>query len=215
MIRLIDIFFSIFLILILSPIFFLISLFLKITGEGEVFFLQERIGKNHKKFNVIKFVTMKKDSPNIGTGTITLKDDPRILPFGNFLRKFKINELPQLFNVIKGDMSFIGPRPLTKETFSFYSEEGKKKIIKTKPGLSGIGSIFFRNEEDFIGNNKSSVEKYQIQIAPYKEKLEIWYIDNESLFLYIKLFFLTIWVIFFKNSQIYKKVLPIPFIDKL
>ena len=215
MIRLIDIFFSLFLILILSPIFFLISLFLKITGEGEVFFLQERIGKNHKKFNVIKFVTMKKDSPNIGTGTITLKDDPRILPFGNFLRKFKINELPQLFNVIKGDMSFIGPRPLTKETFSFYSEEGKKKIIQIKPGLSGIGSIFFRNEEDFIGNDKKSVEKYQIKIAPFKEKLEVWYIENESLFLYVKLFFLTIWIIFFKNSQIYKKVLSIPFIEKL
>ena len=213
MIRLIDIFFSIFLILILSPIFFLISLFLKITGEGEVFFLQERIGKNHKKFNVIKFVTMKKDSPNIGTGTITLKDDPRILPFGNFLRKFKINELPQLFNVIKGDMSFIGPRPLTKETFSFYSEEGKKEIIKIKPGLSGIGSIYFRNEEDFIGNDKKSVENYQIKIAPIKERLEIWYVENESFSLYIKLFFLTIWVIFFKNSQIYKKVLSIPFID--
>ena len=213
MIRLIDIFFSLFLILILSPILLLISFFLKITGESEVFFLQERIGKNHKKFNVIKFVTKKKDSPNIGTGTITLKDDPRILPFGNFLRKFKINELPQLFNVIKGDMSFIGPRPLTKETFSFYSEEGKKEIIKIKPGLSGIGSIYFRNEEDFIGNDKKSVENYQIQIAPIKERLEIWYVENESFSLYIKLIFLTIWVIFFKNSQIYKKVLSIPFID--
>lgn len=213
MIRLIDIFFSLFLILILSPTFLLISFFLKITGEGEVFFLQERIGKKHKKFKVIKFVTMRKDSPNIGTGTITLKDDPRILSFGNFLRKFKINELPQLFNVIKGDMSFIGPRPLTKETFSFYSEEGKKEIIKIKPGLSGIGSIYFRNEEDFIGNDKKSVENYQIQIAPIKERLEIWYVENESFSLYIKLFFLTIWVIFFKNSQIYKKVLSIPFID--
>lgn len=213
MIRLIDIFFSLFLILILSPILLLISFFLKITGESEVFFLQERIGKKYKKFKVIKFVTMRKDSPNIGTGTITLKDDPRILPFGNFLRKFKINELPQLFNVIKGDMSFIGPRPLTKETFSFYSEEGKKEIIKIKPGLSGIGSIYFRNEEDFIGNDKKSVENYQIQIAPIKERLEIWYVENESFSLYIKLIFLTIWVIFFKNSQIYKKVLSIPFID--
>jgi len=212
-IRLIDIFFSLFLILILSPILLLISFFLKITGESEVFFLQERIGKKYKKFKVIKFVTMRKDSPNIGTGTITLKDDPRILPFGNFLRKFKINELPQLFNVIKGDMSFIGPRPLTKETFSFYSEEGKKEIIKIKPGLSGIGSIYFRNEEDFIGNDKKSVENYQIQIAPIKERLEIWYVENESFSLYIKLIFLTIWVIFFKNSQIYKKVLSIPFID--
>ena len=95
---------------------------------------------------------MVKNSPNIGSGTITLKDDPRVLPFGKFLRKTKINELPQLINVLKGDMSFIGPRPLTNETFNYYQSSVQEKISKRKvrPGLSGIGSIFFRNEEKFI-----------------------------------------------------------------
>ena len=111
--RFFDILFSGIAILILSPLFIVVILILRFTGEGEIFFLQDRIGKGGNKFKLFKFVTMIKNSPDMGTGTITIKNDPRILPFGKFLRKTKINELPQLLNIFFGDMCIIGPRPLT------------------------------------------------------------------------------------------------------
>ena len=107
---------------------------LKFTGEGEVFFYQKRVGLNFQTFYLIKFVTMLKNSPFIGSGTITLKDDPRILPFGRFLRKTKINELPQLINVLVGDMSVIGPRPQTDRCFQAFPYKYQKEITKVKPG---------------------------------------------------------------------------------
>ena len=100
--RFFDILFSLMALLLFSPMLLLISIMLKFTGEGEVFFLQERIGRDGRKFNLYKFVTMLKDSPNIGTGTVTVKDDPRVLPLGKFLRKTKVNELPQLLNIFVG-----------------------------------------------------------------------------------------------------------------
>ena len=115
--RFFDIFFSGLALLFLSPLLVPIFIILKFSGEGEVFFLQERIGKGGDVFKLFKFATMLKDSPNIGTGTVTMKGDPRVLPVGKFLRKTKINELPQLLNIFFGDMSVIGPRPLTPKTF--------------------------------------------------------------------------------------------------
>ena len=116
--RFFDIFFSGLALLVLSPLFIILILILRFSGEGEIFFLQERIGKDNKPFMLFKFATMLKNSPHIGTGTITVKNDPRVLPIGKFLRKSKINELPQLINIFKGDMSSIGPRPLTLKAFS-------------------------------------------------------------------------------------------------
>ena len=109
--RLFDLILSFIALFFLFPFFLIISIILLFTGEGEVFYLQERIGFKNKKFKIIKFATMIKDSPNIGTGSITLRDDPRVLPIGKILRKTKINELPQIFNVIIGNMSIVGPRP--------------------------------------------------------------------------------------------------------
>ena len=120
--RIFDILFSSIAIILLLPLLIPVSIILKVTGEGEIFFLQERIGKNRSTFNLYKFATMIKDSPNIGTGTITIKNDPRVLPFGKFLRRSKINELPQLLNILLGDMSIIGPRPLTISNFEAYSD---------------------------------------------------------------------------------------------
>ena len=120
--RFFDILFSGVALLLLFPFFVLLVIVLTLTGEGEVFFLQERIGKGGGKFKLFKFATMLKNSPNIGTGTVTMKDDPRVLPVGTFLRKTKINELPQLLNIFFGDMSFIGPRPLTPQNFRKYSK---------------------------------------------------------------------------------------------
>ena len=126
--RFFDIFFSLLAIVILSPIIIPIVILLKLTGEGYIFYFQKRIGYKSNYFDIWKFATMLKDSPNIGTGTITLRKDPRITPMGGFLRMTKINELPQLFNVFKGDMSFVGPRPLVDKNFIATPKEIKDAI---------------------------------------------------------------------------------------
>lgn len=213
MIRLFDISFSIFALIILSPILIIISILLKYTGEGEIFFLQHRVGMNGRMFKLYKFATMLKDSPNIGTGTVTMKDDARILPLGKFLRKSKINELPQLFNILIGDMSIIGPRPQAKSCFDAFSTEAKKNIVKLKPGLSGIGPIIFRNEEDILEGNSSTLDFYNNVIAPYKGEVEAWYLDNRNLPKYFMLISMTVWVVIFSKSDLVWKLfddLPVP-----
>ena len=164
--RFFDIFFSALALLVLSPLLLLVILVLRFSGEGEVFFLQERVGKSGRTFKLMKFATMLKNSPNIGTGTVTVRDDPRVLPVGKLLRKSKINELPQLLNIFLGHMSIIGPRPLTAQTFGFYSLEAQGVVRKVRPGLSGIGSIIFRGEEEIMSGASASVEFYSDVIAP-------------------------------------------------
>ena len=186
--------------IILSPILIIISVILKFTGEGEIFYSQERVGRDDKIFLLLKFATMLKNSPNIGTGTITVKDDFRVLPFGRFLRSTKINELPQLLNVLVGHMSIIGPRPLTRETFASYSDEIQSSIRTVQPGLSGIGSIIFHDEEKFFTNPKNTKEIYEKEISPFKGELEIWYANNRTIYTYFTLIGLTIWVIFTRNT---------------
>lgn len=176
----------------LSPLLVPIVIILRLTGEGEVFFLQDRIGKGGEKFRLFKFATMLKDSPNIGTGTVTMKNDPRVLPVGIFLRKTKINELPQLLNIFFGDMSVIGPRPLTTETFEAYTAEIQLVINKVRPGLSGIGSIIFRGEEEIMHGAKASVNFYENTIAPYKGALEEWFVINKSIYIYFLAILVTI-----------------------
>lgn len=201
MIRFYDIVFSLLALFILFPLFLVIICILKFTGEGEVFYMQDRVGKSGTLFKLFKFSTMLKDSPNLGTGTVTVKNDVRILPVGKFLRKTKINELPQLFNVLLGEMSLIGPRPLTPETFSAYSKNIQDTIILVRPGLSGIGSIVFRGEEDIMSEDNASIEFYKNVIAPYKGDLEEWYVINRSFYVYVTSIFLTIWVIFLPKSK--------------
>tara|TARA_Y100000022_G_scaffold179335_1_gene170507 strand:- start:21 stop:683 length:663 start_codon:yes stop_codon:yes gene_type:complete len=209
LIRFFDIFFSTLFILLLTPFFFIIAIFLKFTGEGEIFFLQKRVGIDEKLFKVIKFVTMLKESPHTETGSVTIKNDPRILKYGNFLRKTKINELPQLINILLGDMSFIGPRPLTLDVFNKYPLEIRKKISKIKPGLSGIGSIYFRNEENFLSSSSFQSNFYQ-SLVNYKGRLEMWYIDNISIKNYFYLIALTIIVLFYSNINFNKIFLKLP-----
>ncbi len=202
MIRFFDIIFSLISILILLPLFVLTSFILKVTGEGEIFYKQERVGKGGRNFLLYKFATMKKNSSEIGTGTITIKNDPRVLPIGKILRKTKINELPQLLNIIKGDMSLIGPRPLTHETFSFYDKDAQNIIKSVKPGLSGIGSIAFSNEENILKSEVTSREFYEKIVSKYKAQLEIWFIDNQSTFKYFSLILLTVIVLLLKNNKL-------------
>ena len=205
--RLLDIIIRLVALTLLLPLFILITILLRITAEGEVFYFQERIGLNNSRFQIWKFATMLKNSMNMGTGSITLQNDFRVTKVGKFLRKTKINELPQIINVIKGEISLVGPRPLVTKTFSAYSEDIQSKIYKVKPGLTGIGSILFRDEESIISSviDEDPHDFYERVIAPYKGEIEIWYQNNQSFSLDLKLIFLTAWVIFFKDSRLPEK----------
>lgn len=204
-IRVIDIALSLMGLFILSPIFIITSFILKIRKEP-IFFTQTRIGFNNAKFKVIKFTTMISDSSNIGFRNITVRNDPRVTNFGKFLRSSKINELPQLFNVILGQMSIVGPRPLPPKSFIKYSYEGQLIVSKSKPGITGISSIIFRDEEAYATvwqNNNLDVESmYITELYPYKEELERWFFNNKSFKTYFTLIFLTCYAIFFNPGKI-------------
>ena len=200
--RFFDIIFAGLALLVLSPFFVIIILILKFSGEGEVFFFQERIGRDGKLFKLYKFATMLKDSPNLGTGTVTIKEDPRVLPVGKFLRKTKINELPQLLNIFLGEMSVIGPRPLTAQTFASYSDTTKAVISQVRPGLSGVGSIIFRSEEDIMHGTTASVDFYHNVIAPYKGALEEWFVANKGIHIYFMAMFVTLWAVLFSKTKV-------------
>jgi lipopolysaccharide/colanic/teichoic acid biosynthesis glycosyltransferase len=214
MIRVIDVFLSGLAILLLLPFMLPIMFLLKLTGEHDIFYRQERIGKDGKPFKVLKFATMLRDSPNLHGGLITLKDDPRLLPLGGFLRKTKINELPQLINIFLGDMSVIGYRPFAKVHYNLYSDEVKKAIGKIRPGLSGIGSIIFKSEEDILQGVEDRDRIHDKVITPYKGLLESWYVEHNNLATYFILIFLTIRAFIRPNNKvvwrIFKDLPPIP-----
>lgn len=202
--RLIDIFLTSLVLVILFPILSIICLILLCTGEHEIIYFQKRIGKDLKPFLIWKFTTMLKNSEKMGDGLLTIRDDPRVLPFGKFLRKSKINEIPQLINILTGDMSIVGPRPLI---YNPYSEGIGEKIYTNKPGLTGIGSIIFRDEEALISNTKlNKKDFYENFICPYKGELELWYEENFGFWTDIKLIFCTAWVILFSKSKLPNKI---------
>jgi lipopolysaccharide/colanic/teichoic acid biosynthesis glycosyltransferase len=207
--RFFDILFSLLAIIILLPIFIPIVILLLLTGEHEVFFRQERVGYKNKIFRIWKFATMLKNSPNMGHGDVTVRKDPRITSIGRFLRQSKLNELPQVINILTGDMSFVGPRPLMKVGFDRYSDEMKSKVYNTQPGLTGIGSIVFRDEELII--TQSSLpphECYRDVILPYKGALEVWYQQHQGFYTDFMILFLTAWYVLFPKSNLVYKVFP-------
>lgn len=206
--RLLDLSIAILSLLILLPIFIPICIILKLSGEGEVFYLQERVGIDNKNFKIYKFATMLKNSEKMGSGIYTAKNDARILPFGNFLRKSKINELPQIINILVGDISLVGPRPLIRRTFELYAEHDQNIISSIKPGLTGIGSIVFRNEEEILlkANSEDLELFYKKNITPHKAELEKWYVKNKSFIKDMLIIFLTAWVIVFKRSKLPWKI---------
>ncbi len=202
--RLFDILFSSLAIIALSPLLIVVAVVLKLTNDDDIFYRQERVGLGGQLFSVYKFTTMIKNSENMGSGTITVKNDVRVFPFGKFLRKTKINELPQLFNILLGDMSVVGPRPLPMDRYSTYSDEVKRSINTVLPGLSGVGSIFFRNEEEILNRVKADdkVKFYDRIIAPYKGRVEQWYVSNNSPYLYFMVIFMTVYMVLFPNAKI-------------
>lgn len=206
--RVMDIFLSGLAIIFLFPLFPPIALLLKLTGEGEIFYIQPRVGKDGQVFGLIKFATMLKDSPNLSGGDVTLANDPRVLPMGRILRKTKINELPQLWNILKGDISIVGPRPLTPTSFAKYPVDIQEEIKTLQPGLTGIGSIVFRDEETITASSKKPpLEFYREDILPYKGQLEVWYKEHRNLWIDIKLIFITAVALILPNSRFYEKTL--------
>ena len=206
--RFLDFFFALFALLILLPLFIPIVIILLMTGEHKVFYLQNRVGYKNKNFKILKFATMLSNSPNMGTGSLTLKNDPRVLPFGSFLRRTKINELPQILNVIKGDLSIVGPRPQMLVDFEKYSDEVQQKIYNLRPGITGIGSIVFRDEESLVSlaaKNENPHDFYKRVVSPYKGELEMWYHKHRSLYLDFQLIFITAWAIIVPETRIYEK----------
>lgn len=201
--RLMDIVLSGIAILVLAPLLIPVVIILKCTGEHYIFYGQERIGYQNKRFKILKFATMLLASPSLSGGLHTIRSDSRVLPFGKFLRKTKINELPQLFNIFLGDMSIVGPRPLVDKTFDPYSKKVKAKIYSVKPGLTGIGSVVFRDEESILTHSSLPLsECYATLIAPYKGELEMWYLKHISFMTDMKLIFLTAWYIVSPNSHL-------------
>lgn len=205
--RLIDIVLAVVALAILSPLLVPVILILLLTGEHEVFYLQNRLGYKNSTFKIWKFATMMKNSASMGTGSLTVRNDPRVLPFGKFLRKTKINELPQLINVLIGTMSFVGARPQMKVDFEKYTPEVQSKIYNTPPGITGIGSIIFRDEEKWISEAEGDKhEFYRNHIAPYKGEVEMWYQKHISLYTDMMLIIITAWTIIDSESNLVYKV---------
>ncbi len=211
--RLVDLSFAVTLLVISLPVFLLIMLLLKITGDKEIFYFQERIGFKNKKFFIWKFTTMLRDGDYNGVGQFTISNDPRITTIGKILRKTKLNELPQLINILRGDMSLVGPRPLTIDGFNRYSKEVQRRIYNVKPGLTGAGSIVFRDEVKLL-DNCSDYESLYKKINAHKGKLEIWYQQNRGIRVDFTILFLTAFSIFFPNqTMIYKVFKNLPLLQ--
>ena len=189
------------------PFFIPLAILLKLTGEGYIFYYQDRIGYKNKKFRIWKFATMLKASPGLGTGSITLKNDWRVTPMGGWLRKTKINEVPQIINVFLGDMSIVGPRPQMESDFLKYPKDIQAKILNIKPGITSLSAVVFRDEEKYFALQSDDPHAFYKQvISPYKGQLELWYQDHLSFKTDCLIVFLTSWVILFRNSKIPYKI---------
>ncbi len=204
--RFFDLIVSLVVLIVLLPIFIPVMVLLRLSGEGEIFYKQERMGYKNSRFMIWKFATMLKNSPNMGSGDVTLRNDPRVTSIGRFLRMSKLNELPQIVNILIGDMSIVGPRPLMPAGFFRYAPHYQAGVYNAKPGLTGIGSIVFRDEEKIITDSGLDPhEAYSKIILPLKGELELWYQRNISFFTDLKIIFLTAWAILFSKSELHYK----------
>ena len=185
MIKCFDFVFSLVGLVILFPFFLLLALLIKLTSKGPVFFKQTRVGKDGKDFKVYKFRTMYADADKRGLLTVGGKD-ARVTEMGYYLRKFKLDELPQLINVVKGEMSIVGPRPEVRRYVEMYSEE-QLKALKVLPGITDYASIEYRNENDLLADAINPEEFYVKEIMPKKIELNFKYINNRSIAEYFKL----------------------------
>ncbi len=210
--RLIDIVLASIALVIISPVLVPICIGLLLTGEHYIFYFQKRVGYRNKYFSIWKFATMLKASPGLGTGSITVKNDWRLTPMGKYLRGSKLNEIPQLINILIGDMTIVGPRPLMEVDFLKFSEEVQREFYNCKPGLTGIASIIFRDEERYHSETKIDPHEFdRLYIAPYKGTLELWYQKHISLYTDFMIIFLTAWAIISpENNLVYRVFKDLP-----
>jgi len=180
--KIFDFLVSFFGLIIFSPLFLIIAILIKLDSEGPVFYRGERVGKDGKPFRIFKFRTMVKDAEKMG-GPSTSADDPRLTKFGKFLRKYKLDELPQLINVLKGEMSLVGPRPEVPSEVETYNEETKKIILSVKPGMTDLATLANLHEEEILKGSEDPHQTYRKLIKPRKLKLAVEYVKKRSFWL--------------------------------
>ncbi|MFZ1320746.1 MAG: sugar transferase [Ignavibacteria bacterium] len=188
--RLFDIIFSIAGLVFLAPLLILITVIIKADSKGPVFYIQKRVGKGNKDFSLFKFRSMRIDSDRSGLLTVGNKD-PRITSSGYYLRKYKLDEIPQLYNVLKGEMSFVGPRPEVRKYVEMYNEE-QMKVLQVKPGITDLASIKYRNENELLADSDDPEGLYTKEIMPDKLKINLEYISDRSLFKDIRIIIQTL-----------------------
>jgi len=193
MTRLLDIFFSSIGLIILGPVFLFVSLLVYFSSPGSVFYIQERIGRHGIPFRLYKFRSMRTGSDIKGLLTVGGRD-PRITTFGYFLRKYKLDELPQLWNVLKGDMSLVGPRPEVEKYTRLYTDS-QRRVLTVRPGITDPASIFYRDESEVLARATNPEELYVREIMPHKISLSLQYVERPTLIAYFRYIFLTIFAI--------------------
>ncbi len=187
--RLFDILFSLFILLFFLPFGIVLSVLIMLESKGSVFYKQERIGKNGIPFYLLKFRSMRTNADKLGKLTVGMRD-PRITKIGYFIRKFKLDEFPQFINVLKGEMSIVGPRPDVKEYVDLYSTE-ERKVLEVKPGITDYASLEYFEESDLLAKSSHPEKTYIEEIMPAKIKLNQKYIANPTLLVDLKIIFLT------------------------
>ena len=190
MIRFFDFVLSLVGLVILAPIFIVLAVWIKIDSMGPVFYKQIRVGQNGKDFGLFKFRSMVVDADKKGLITVGGRD-PRITRSGYFIRKYKLDELPQLINVLVGDMSLVGPRPEVRKYVELYTDE-QQKVLSVKPGITDYASIEYMDENEILGKSTDPEKTYIEEIMPEKIKYNMKYIKNRSLIEYFKIIFLTV-----------------------
>lgn len=193
--RIFDVFVSLIGLLIFLPLFFVVGILIKLDSEGPIFYRGQRIGQFGRPFKIFKFRTMIKDAEKLG-GSSTSVDDPRLTKIGKFLRKYKIDELPQLINVLRGEMSLTGPRPEVPEYVNLMTEEQKNVILSVKPGMTDFASLWDFHEEEMLKGSLDPEKTYLEKIRPKKIQLQIEYVKNRSFLLDLKIILKTIFKLF-------------------
>jgi lipopolysaccharide/colanic/teichoic acid biosynthesis glycosyltransferase len=188
--RIFDLTFSLLGLIICSPIFIMVPIFIKLDSKGPVFFRQERVGKNFKPFKIYKFRTMRHEPEEKGP-MITVSGDRRVTEVGRFLRQYKVDELPQLFNVLKGEMSFVGPRPEVKEYVQLFKKD-YKKLLRIRPGITDPASIKYADEERVLSSSENWEEEYKKRILPEKIDLSLQYVEQHNIMTDLKIILKTL-----------------------
>lgn len=190
MLRILDFVFSLLGLIILSPFFLFLAIWIKLDSKGSVFYIQKRVGRNNIEFGLYKFRSMKPDADKQGLLTVGGRD-PRITNSGYFIRKYKLDELPQLLNVLIGDMSLVGPRPEVRKYVNYYSNK-QLEILNIRPGITDLASIKYKNENEILGKSIDPEKTYIQEIMPHKLELNREFIENPTIIKYFTIIFRTI-----------------------